>query len=162
MRNPMRNLSYQHIDKFLRAVMLGVLLFLSGCDVKNTPVDVTLWPLVGAWQGERVFNRGGFEHHQKMFFVVNSDGELDFRRLNCWRPENDVKARWVQKHMELRNMPIIRITAKKIVAQWMPFSTKLQFTVNSWADSTSTRPLSIDDMVLKKAEDLNFEAPWQC
>ena len=146
-------------------VTIGFLcaLLVSGCDVKNTPIPLKDSPLAGIWEGSQQRVKNGVLQVDRMYLEFTEEGYVAFQRVSCWADADDQPRLWKTKDFKIDFMPVIKLNQKKAKAQWMPFTPKVEFSLDAWPETQDgLTQMTVDGMVLDLVEVASDRSEWQC
>ena len=139
---------------------LCFMVFLAGCDQwKVTPVSVQDTPLVGHWYGEREQRLGSVRAHDRLYVQVMESGLVEFHFIGCEYHSAGVQ----EKHLDLQQIPIKRLTTVKMVLQSYPLTPKFELTLGAWPDQNAG-VWEVDEIGLQltEAAKLPDYSAWHC
>lgn len=140
-----------------------LVLFLSACDVKNTPIPLQDSPLIGIWEGHAERVKDDLIQIDRMYLEFTEEGYVAFQRVNCWAYEKDQPRLWKTKNFHIDFMPIIKINMEKITAQWMPLTPKLEFSLDAWpAAVDGVMRMTVDGLELQLTDTPSDRSAWGC
>lgn len=146
----------------LMLVTLAASLF-TGCDVKNTPIPLKDSPLVGVWEGDQQRVKNGVIQYDRMYLEFTEQGYVAFHRVNCWANQQDNPRLWKVKDFKIDFMPVIKLTQEKVKAQWMPFTPKVEFSLETWPETINEKQqMTVDGMTLTLTAQASNRADWHC
>lgn len=149
--------------KLMLMALLPGLGLLSGCDVKNTPIPLQDSPLVGVWEANRRVQKDSILQVERMYLEFTEQGYVAFHRINCWAELDNGPKVWKMKDFNIDFMPVIKLTQKKIKAQWMPFTPKVELSIDRWPEEINgVQQMQVDGMVLTAKEQASDHAEWAC
>ena len=150
------------MQNFLILVLFSATL-LTGCDVQNTPIPLTDSPLVGVWEGSEQRIKNGVLQVDKMYLEFTEQGYVAFQRVNCWAYAAESPRLWKTKNFQIDFMPVIKLNQKKAKAQWMPFTPKVEFSLDAWPETKDgLTQMKVDGMTLDLVEAASDRSEWEC
>lgn len=144
------------MQTWMTGLMLAALPWLTACDkLKNTPVAVGGTPLPGYWLGEQ--RDAAF--HDRLFLHVSDAGHVRYVFLSCDHRDGMNS----EKRLDLHDMPVIRLTTKKMVLQMFPLTPKFELTLGAWPDENGDVWV-VDEMPLRRidADAVPVVEAWGC
>ncbi|OUR86973.1 hypothetical protein A9Q81_27330 [Gammaproteobacteria bacterium 42_54_T18] len=144
------------------SVLLVVLI--SGCAFKNNPTPLGDSELVGQWLHERESALDNGTVITRMALDITQEGYISYHFMSCFSSKGDTRK---NKTLHLLNMPMIRVTTKKIKAQTFPLTPKWEFKINEWPTQENNQwQMTVDNMLLAKidvSEDVGAKVDgWRC
>lgn len=148
----------------LLRVLLGMLFVLvAGCSFENEPVALLDDSIVGIWEHESSLREGGDVSSIQMYFKVTPQGYVSFERLNCHYASD---GRALSKQLfSVEDMPIVRLTEKKMKVQRVPLTLKVEFQIDDWPSKTGDlNQMKLDGLVLQKKtiDTASDYKAWHC
>lgn len=135
----------------------------AGCSFENVPVALLDESIVGTWEYESSHGDGNEFNSVQMYFKVSPEGYVAFSRLNCvYTKEGGIQS---EQRFSLEDMPIVRLTEKKMKVQRMPLTLKVEFQIDDWPSKTGQlNQLKLDGLVLQKKtpETTSDHKTWAC
>ncbi|MDX1692562.1 MAG: hypothetical protein R3208_02280 [Ketobacteraceae bacterium] len=148
---------------FLWLITLLPALLVTGCDVKNTPIPLQDSPLVGIWEGSKEVRKDRIIQRDRMYLEFTEAGYVAFHRVNCWADATAPEKVWKMKNFSIDFMPVIKLNQKKAKAQWMPFTPKVELSLDQWPeDADGSREMVVDGMRLVQVPEASERAGWTC
>lgn len=141
-------------------VVSVVLALLSGCALKNNPVPLGDSELVGYWFHEGIEAVDGGQLHTRMAVDIKMSGYISYHFISCF---SKGKSKSQSKMLDLGDVPIIRVTTKKIKAQTFPLTPKWEFQIGMWPREENGKWLmELDKRELTKLKNSVDTSRWVC
>lgn len=151
------------IKRISATTLFFCFLTLAGCDVKNEPIPLTDSPLIGVWEGQKETKNKGLIQIQKMYLELKEPGYVALHQVNCWAEKNSEPLIWKVKDFQIDFMPIIKLTQKKIKAQWMPFTPKIELRLDRWPETENgVATMVVDGVTLQRVATPSDRSRWLC
>lgn len=148
-------MSLSHVLLILLAPVL-----LWGCALKNDPTPLGDSEIVGQWLHDETENLNEGVLHTRMALDITRDGYASYVFISCVETDGG----WQKSRgLQLKHMPIIAVSTKKIKVQTFPLTPKWEFQITAWPHQEDGRwHMSIDRKAMKKVEDIGDATQWQC
>ena len=118
---------------------------------------------MGIWEGGRQVKKDQVIQIDRMYLEFTEEGYVAFHRVNCWANASEEPKLWKVKDFSIDFMPVIKLNQEKAKAQWMPFTPKVEFSLDQWPEASGDNvKMVVDGMALVQVETASDRAQWDC